>query len=118
MSRVYYRKDRRVRKVLYIDYFAKGKRKRERVGYDRRQAEPALRSRETDIIRGKFDGIFPEPEYPLENIRNQYMKYSRMAKAEDTANRDEGILDKHLIQRFGKVSLNPITPEQVEDYRT
>jgi len=117
MSRVYYRKDQRGRKVFYIDYFAKGKRKRERVGYDKRQAEQALRSRETDVIRGKFDGIFPEPEYPLENIRDQYMKYSRTAKSEDTANRDEGILDKHLIPNFGEVSLNQITPEQVEDYR-
>ncbi|MCZ6626100.1 MAG: tyrosine-type recombinase/integrase [Deltaproteobacteria bacterium] len=117
MSRVYYRKDQRGRKVFYIDYFAKGKRKRERVGYHKRQAEQALRSRETDVLRGKFDGIFPESEYTLEAIRNQYMKYSRTAKTEDTSNRDEGILDKHLIPNFGEISLNQITPEQVEDYR-
>jgi len=117
MSRVYYREDQRERKVYYIDYMAMGKRKRERVGYDKRQAEQALRSRETDVIRGKFDGIFPEPEFTLESIRDQYMRYSRTAKAEDTARRDEGILDQHLIPKFGKVSLNQITLEQVEDYR-
>ncbi len=123
MSRIYRRKDRRSRDVYYIDYAVchpetgEQIRKRERVGYSRPEAKSALESRKTDIRRGKFDGIFPAPTCKLEEMRDQYLKYSHIAKRARTAERDEGIIDRLLIPAFGGRSLSQIWPEHVEDYR-
>jgi len=100
MARVFTRKDRHGRSVYYIDYAAilpdtgQHIRKKERVGYSRRQAESALESRLTDVRRGQFDGIFPPPTCSLVQIRGQYLKYSKLAKSPRTVARDEGILDR------------------------
>lgn len=124
MARTYFRKDRRKIKVWYIDYMAADpetgeiKRKRERVGYSRSEAEEALQSRLTDIRRGKFDRIFPETSHTLLEIRDQYLKFAQTVKSPQTVERDDGILDKLLTPRFGKTSLNKITIAQVEDYRS
>jgi len=123
MARIYDRKDRRGRKVFYIDYFARdprkgtAQRKRERVGYSRQAAEQALQSRVTDIRRGKFDGIFPESTYTLDQFKDEYIRRHSKRKSDGGA-RDEGIIDQHLSPAFGKTSLNKISPAALEDYRS
>ncbi len=123
MARVFTRKDRRGRSVYYIDYAAvhpdtgRRIRKKERVGYSRRQAEGALESRLTDLRRGRFDGIFPAATCSLVQIRGQYLKYAKLAKSPRTVTRDEGILDRLLIPAFADRSLDRIAAQDVESFR-
>ena len=118
MGSIYHKTEGRGRKVYYIDYRVKGIRKRERVGFSKRAAQEALESRLTDIRRQKFDGIFPEPVCTLAEIREQYLRFSSTTKSIPTYQRDCGVIDHHLIPFFGVTSLNEITPQQVEEYRT
>jgi len=110
--------DRRGRKIYYIDYSVKGVRRREHVGYSKKEAENALQSRLTDIRRKKFDHILPESHYTLEQIENQYLRHSKTTKSPHTYERDQNILACHLIPRWGRTSLNEIESEQVEEYQS
>ena len=118
MGSVYHRINARGKKVYYISYYVQGVRKKERVGYDDKQADEALESRMTDIRRQKFDGIIPEPNYTLSQIKDQYLRYSKSRRSEKTYHRDKGIVTQHLIPHFGKTALHQITVEQVEEYRS
>ena len=74
MARVFFRTDRKGRKVWYVDYSFRDPetgaqfRKKERVGFSRAQAEESLQSRLTDIRRMKFDWILPEQSCLLEEL--------------------------------------------------
>jgi len=118
MGSVFHKTNARGKKVYYISYYVQGVRKKERVGFSKKQANESLQSRMTDIRRQKFDGIIPEPNYTLEEIRDQYLRYSKTVKSEKTCQRDKGIVTQHLIPHFGKTALHQITVEQVEDYRS
>ena len=118
MGSIYHKTDRKGRRVYYIDYRVMGIRKRERVGYTEKEAEEALQSRMTDIRRQKFDGIFPEPTCTLQEIRDQYLKFSKTTKSPQTCDREQGIIDGLLIPSFGTISLNQITVQQVDDHRS
>ena len=59
LGSIYDKPNRKGRKDYSIDYRVKGVRKRERVGFSKREAQEALESRLTDI-RQKFEGVFPE----------------------------------------------------------
>ena len=118
MGGIYHKTDRKGRKVYYVDYRVMGIRKRERVGYTEKEAEEALQSRMTDIRRQKFDGIFPEPSYTLLEVRDQYLKFSKTTKSPQTCDREQGIIDDLLIPFFDNSSLNKISVQQVDDYRS
>ncbi len=118
MGSIYQKTDRKGRKIYYIDYRVNGIRRRERVGYSRKEAKEALESRLTDIRRQRFDRIFTEPLYTLSEIRDQYLRYSKTVKSLSTYERDTGVVDRLLMPLCGKTSLNRITPQQVEEYRS
>jgi len=73
LGSIYDKPNRKGRKDYSIDYRVKGVRKRERVGFSKREAQEALESRLTDIRRQRFEGVFPEPSYTLEDIYQQYL---------------------------------------------
>jgi len=118
MGSVFHRINGRGKTVYYISYYVQGTRKKERIGLSKKEANEALQSRMTDIRRQKFDGIIPEPNYTLEQVKDQYFRYSKSVKSEMTCQRDKGIVTRHLIPHFGKTALHQITVEQVEDYRS
>ena len=123
MARVFSRNDRRGKKVFYIDYPATNPatgvlvRKKERIGYSKAQAHDALTARLTDIRRGKFDGIFPDPDCFLADVWPRYLEHSTATKSPAQVTREEGILKDHLTDEFGAIPLNRITAEQVEAYQ-
>ncbi len=117
MARVFTRTDRRGRTVYWIDYGCEGLRRRERVGFDQGQAEDALESRLTDIRRGKFDGILPQSNVTLEQLQADYFRKTALVKTTETLTRQQDIMKRLLIPKFGKAPLHRIRPEQVEDYR-
>ena len=118
MGSIYQKADRKGRKIYYLDYRVNGIRKRERVGYSRKEAKEALESRLTDIRRQRFDRIFTEPLFTLSEIRDQYLRYSETVKSLSSYERDKGVVDRLLMPLFGKTSLNRITPQQAEEYRS
>ena len=75
MGSVYHRINGRGKTVYYIPYYVQGTRKKERIGLSKKEANEALQSRMTDIRRQKFDGIIPEPNYTLEQVKDQYFRY-------------------------------------------
>ncbi len=48
----------------------------------------------------------------------KYLRFSSTTKSTPTYQRDCGVIDIHLLPHFGKTSLNEITPQQIEEYRT
>ncbi len=123
---LYFKKDRNGRKVWYIDYYfvdprsGARRRRRERVGYSKAEAQSALESRRTDVRRKKFDGILPEREtasMTLAELRDRYLRHSKTKKTRQTAERERGILDDHLLPEFGSLRLDQITPGAVEEFR-
>lgn len=117
MARVYYRKNRKGQKVYYLDYMARGIRKRERVGYSKDEADEALQSRLVDIRREKFDHILPEPCCTLKKIWPRYLKHSMATKSRRQVAREEGIYKLHLKPLFDSKNLHEITAEEVENYQ-
>ena len=117
MGSIYFKRDRKGRKVYYVDYRVKGVRRREKVGYRLGEAEEALASRMTDIRREKFDGILPELQCTLSEVWNRYSEHSRSTKSAQQVEREKGICEKHLIPSFGGIPLNRITVDQVEAYQ-
>ena len=99
MGSIRHTEDRRGRKIYYIDYYAQGIRRREHVGYSKKEAENALQSRLTDIRRRKFDHILPESRYTLKQIESQYLRHSKTTKSPPTYERDQSILECHLIPK-------------------
>lgn len=123
---LYHKKDRNGRKVWYIDYYfvdprsGARRRRRERVGYSKAEAQSALESRRTDIRRRKFDHILPEPPKPsitLAEMRDRYLRHAATHKSAQTVSREKSILDCLLIPEFGSTPLDQITVGAIEDYR-
>src|SRR5262245_46845987 len=63
--------------VYWIDYYVQGRRKRERIGPDKRLAETVLRKRKVEIAEGRF----LEKRQPITTTFNEladaYLYYSR-----------------------------------------
>ena len=103
-------------KIWYIDFYANGRRIRERVGPNKRMAETALKKREVQVAENRFLEIRGKTEkITFTVMAESYLKtYSEPNKK--SAWRDQ-ISINHLTSYFGKKFLHEITPEDVEKYK-
>jgi len=103
------------KKVYSIDYYLpNGKRKREKVGTDKREALAALGKRRGQIKEGKFFEIEKKQKIYLKDMAKMFLQYSRINKK--SFERDI-VLVRHLTDYFGDKYLYQITPLMVETYR-
>lgn len=101
--------------VWWVDFYALGRRKRERIGPDRKFAERVLAKRRVEILEGRFFDKKKECRMILRQLAEKYQEYSKVNKR--SWKRDVTSC-KHLVAHFGDKPLRAITPESVERYKT
>ncbi len=99
----------------WIDYYFKGRRKREKIGPNKREAEIVLGKRKAQIREGKFFDIQRQEKVKFEEFTEIYLEnYARPNKR--SAWRDE-ISIKHLLTYFKGKYLYEIVSLDAEDYK-
>jgi len=99
----------------YIDYYANGRRVREKVGPSRRAAEQALRARLGEVVQGRFH-LEQKAHVPrLKDFAKDYMELHAKPNKRSWSS-DENSL-KHLLPVFGGKRLSEITTWQIEKYK-
>jgi len=100
----------------FIDYYAYGKRKREKIGPSKVLAETVLRKRKVAIAEGKFLDIRKEQRVKFEDFADEYLEKHCKTNNKSWLKSDyfnlKG-LKKHFIGKY----LHEITPKDIEDYR-
>lgn len=102
---------------FWIDYYAEGRRHREKVGPSKTLAEKALKKRQIEIAEGKFLDVKREEKIPFKDFAKEYLeKYAkhnkRAWKSTDT------VFIKHFTAFFGNKFLHEITPHDIERYKS
>jgi len=97
----------------YIDYYYQGRRIRECVSKNKRDAEAALAVRKSEIVQGRYQ-IRKRGDVRLDVFSKTYMEYSRANKR--SWKRDEVSL-KNLLPFFGDRMLSDISPFLIEKYK-
>ncbi len=99
----------------WIDYYFKGRRKREKIGPSKREAEIVLGKRKAQIREGKFFNVQRQNKVKFEEFTEIYLEnYARPNKR--SAWRDE-ISIKHLLTYFKGKYLYEIVSLDAEDYK-
>lgn len=98
----------------WIDYYVNGRRKREKIGPNRRLAETVLQKRRVEIAEGKFLDKRKEVKISFEELAYWYQKKYVPGKA--SARSDLSRL-KTLVAHFGERRVGEITPSQVEEFK-
>ena len=101
--------------VYWIDYYVSGRRKRERIGPDRRLAETVLKKRQVAIAEGKYLDKTRVPRCTFDELAGLYLTWSRIYHL--------GFLPvqsrvKRLQVTFGASQLSAITPLEIDAYLT
>ncbi len=99
----------------YIDYYVNGRRKREKVGPNRRQAELVFQKRQVQIAEDKFFDIKRAKKVLFDDFAKMYLEvYSKPNKRSWT--RDRTCID-HLKEFFGGKYLHEMLPLDIEEYK-
>jgi site-specific recombinase XerD len=101
-------------KTWYLDYYVHGKRKRERVGPNKRLAELAMEKIGVQLAEGRFLDIRKGEKVTFDEIAQDFLNYSQNNKV--SYNRDI-ILVKNLVKFFGGKRLAEISPILIEQYK-
>lgn len=100
----------------YIDYYADGRRKREKVGPSKKLAETVLQKRLVEVAEGKFLDIRKEKQTALEAFIKEYLVYSKTNKAANTHELDK-MATRNLLGFCGNLELKEITSFKLEQYK-
>ncbi len=104
----------------WISYYVGTRRIRERVGkageVSKKDAVKALKSRQGDIVRGRFDVAKTEKPVLFRDFFKDYIRFASANKKSWSHDEDRG--NKHLIPVFGDLPLNEITPWKIEKYKS
>jgi integrase len=99
--------------VYWIDYYVNGRRKRERIGPDKRLAEVVLKKRKVEIAEGKY---LDKRMVPLCSFNELADLYHEWAKANHRGYASTRSRVEHLREEFGTLQLQEITPLMVDAY--
>ncbi len=99
----------------YIDYYINGRRKRESIGPNKKQARTVLQKRKVEIAENKFLDVKKNEKILFKDMAKVYLEaYSRPNKK--SARRDESCIG-NLNRFFGTRYLLEITPLGAEEYK-
>jgi len=99
----------------FIDYYANGKRKREKIGTSKALAETVLKKRKVEIAEGKFLDIKKEQKIKFEEFSKEYLElHSKLKKSYDTDCKIVGSLKKFFSGKY----LYEITSLDVEKFKS
>jgi integrase len=99
--------------VYWIDYYVNGRRKRERIGPDRRLAETVLRKRKVEIAEGKYLDKRKAPRCTFAELAACYLEWAKVNHLGYASTRSRV---EHLREEFGHMQLSEITPMVVDSY--
>lgn len=103
--------------IFYIDYYASGRRKREKVGPNKKLALTVLAKRKVEVAEGKFLDIRKSERIKFGEMASLYLKsYCQINNKVSTVERKDGIVN-HLNGAFGKKYIYEITALDVEEYK-
>lgn len=94
-------------KVYYIDYYYQGKRFRESVGTNKRQAEKMLEVRHTEILQGRFDLHKIRLTPYFQQFANEYLEWAKVNhKSYETMDvpRVKSLLRFFMGKRLGQIN--------------
>jgi len=100
--------------VWWIDYRVEGRRRREKIGKDRRLAQTVLAKRKVEIAENRYLDRREIPQTTFTQMANVYMEWSRANKR--SARRDATSL-RALKRSFRSRRLEDISTEQIERYK-
>ncbi len=100
----------------FIEYYAFGKRKREKVGSSRTFAGAALGKRKVEIAENKFFDIKREEKIKFEDFSDEYFRLH--SKVNNARSGREDFHNINMLKKFfaGKC-LDEITPKQIEEFK-
>jgi len=102
--------------IFYIDYYADGKRIREAIGPNRRDAEKALAVRKAEILQGKFKLKPKKQRITFADFVPEFLEHVRPALKPRTYQR-YGTSLRPLLEFFGNYQLAEISAWLIEKYK-
>jgi integrase len=100
----------------YIDYYAHGRRKREKIGPSKKLAETVLKKRKVEIAEGRFLDIKKEYKVKFEDFADEYLEVHCKSNNKSWRKSDYPNLNG-LKKYFSGKCLHEITPKDIEQYR-
>ena len=102
-------------KNWYIDYYVKGRRKREKIGPSKKQAQIVLQKRKVQIAENRFLDVRKDEKILFKDMAKVYLEaYSKPNKR---SSRRDATCIRNLNSVFGKRYLHEITPLEIEKYK-
>ncbi len=102
----------------YIDYYANGRRKREKIGTSKTLALNVLRKRKVELAENKYLDIRKEEKIRFEDFAKTFLEiHSKPNKKPSSLERDENLIKK-LGLTFNGYYLYSITSMMIEEYKT
>jgi integrase len=99
--------------VYWIDYYVQGRRKRERIGPDKRLAETVLKKRQVAIAEGKYLDKARVPRCTFSELADLYLEWARVNHHGYVGTRSRV---EHFRREFGSRQLRDVTPLPVDAY--
>jgi integrase len=99
--------------VYWIDYYVHGRRKRERIGPDKRLAETVLKKRKVEIAEGKYLDKRQIPRCTFSELADLYLPWAKVNHRGYVGTRSRV---EHFRREFGTRQLRDITPLLVDGY--
>jgi len=99
----------------FIDYYVRGRRKREKIGASKKLADQVLAKRKVEIAENKYLDVRSQPRIRFEEMAEEYLgRYSKVNKK--SWERDV-VSVKRLNCLFEGKYLSEIKPRMIEDYK-
>ncbi|MGH8070664.1 MAG: tyrosine-type recombinase/integrase [Candidatus Entotheonellia bacterium] len=99
--------------VYWIDYYVNGRRKRERIGPDKKLAETVLKKRKVEIAEGKYLDKRTIPRCTVAELGRLYLEWARVNHRGYASTRSRV---EHLRDTFGPLQLRELTPMVIDAY--
>jgi hypothetical protein len=99
--------------VYWIDYYVNGRRKRERIGPDKRLAEIVIQKRKVAIAEGKYLDKQTAPRCTFTELAQLYLPWAQIYHRGYPSTRSRVA---SLCEAFGSLQLREITAIKVDGY--
>jgi len=100
----------------YIDYYAQGRRMREKIGHSRKLAEIILKKRKVEIAENKFLDIKRDKKIKFPQLAEEFLK--NYSKPNNRSYKNDIHFVKKLVDFFGDVYIFEISSLAIEKYKT
>jgi integrase len=99
--------------VYWIDYYVNGRRKRERIGPDKRLAETVIQKRKVAIAEGKYLDKRTVPRCTFTELAQLYLPWAQVNHRSYASTRSRV---SHFLEAFSSLQLREISPMEVDAY--